>query len=136
MKDDIKPEIRISDIHLSGITTRRFSLSADLEIFNPFPIGGNVKSVYFEIFFEKKPGESVYLGRGRKENIKIEKNGKTVITVPVEIENISAVNALITAITNRIEIVIKGSADFDLKITVISIPFESREKFNSLTDLL
>ncbi|EHQ35396.1 LEA type 2 family protein [Methanoplanus limicola] len=136
MDDDIKPDIQLKDIHLSGITTRKFSLSADLEIINPFPVGGNVKSVEFKIFFEKKTGEQVYLGRGRKESIKIEKSGSTPVSVPVEIENISAISALITAITDRIEIVIRGSAELDLKITSLAIPFERRERINSLTDLL
>ncbi|UUX91283.1 LEA type 2 family protein [Methanoplanus endosymbiosus] len=136
MNNEIKPDIQIKDIHLSGITTRKFSLSAELDIINPFPVGGSVKSVIFEIFFEKSTGESVYLGRGRKDGIKIEKSGTTAVSVPVEIENISAVSALITALTDRIEIIIKGKADFDLKITSLSIPFERREKINSLTDLL
>lgn len=120
-----EPTASVSDVTIKGITSQTLNLDVDVIIDNPNPVGATLTSISFDIYY-LKDREPKYLGHGEKSNVEIRKEGKTVITIPVVIDNMQAIRT-ITEILRKGAVTIKvsGSGLLDLKVTKFEIPFET-----------
>ncbi|WP_457612144.1 LEA type 2 family protein [Methanocaldococcus sp.] len=127
INDKLKePTFTVDSIDFKGVDSDTTNLSIRLIIDNPNPIGVHVNKIVFDIYCIDNNGNSKYLGHGEKNNIDI-RSGKTTIDIPITLSNKELIEALEKNKNNKITLEIDGSANVDLKITSVNVPFKTRQ---------
>ena len=121
-----EPTFTVDSIDFKGVGFDTTNLSIRLIIDNPNPIGVHVNKIVFDIYYIDNNGNSKYLGHGEKNNIDI-RSGQTAIDIPITLSNKKLIEALEKNKNNKITLEIDGSANVDLKITSVDIPFKTRQ---------
>lgn len=126
-----EPTIEIPDVKISGMGLEATVLDVTLEINNPLPVGGTIKSTSFRIYLLKNGAETL-LGEGGKDGIEIGGSSVTRTNIPVKLKNTAILASAAGLVGGDIEIIIRGNAAIDLKIVAPSIPFEKKTKIEGL----
>ncbi|MBN1432335.1 MAG: LEA type 2 family protein [Methanomicrobiaceae archaeon] len=127
MQETSEPSIEIAGAGIEGVGIEATTLNVAIVVKNPLPFGGNIESLEYRIFLVRD-GEEVFLGEGRKGNIRIEKSQATRTEVPVKLKNTAILSAAGGLIGSDIDIVIRGTAAIDLTVATPAIPFEKKVK--------
>lgn len=117
-----KPTVTIDGVSVKDFTLQKLDLDVRVTIYNPNPIGITLRKIVFDIYY--LDGQPKYLGHGEKKNIGIRSEGKTTVTIPVEVSNSRLIDALLKARKGEIKLKVNGSVYLDLKVTTFEIPFE------------
>jgi len=122
-----EPTVTVTSIALEGISLTTISIGTEIRVENPNPVGITLANLTFDLFYETEEGLR-YLGHGGGENLTIPKNSTSTFHIPVEIENVQALQALgVMVKKGSLSLVARGTAAVDLKITTVRIPFEKRK---------
>ena len=125
MQETKEPSIEITGAGIGGVGIESTTLNVTLKVNNPLPFGGTIESTEFKIFLLKE-GKEVFLGEGKKGNIKIEKGQPTLADIPVKLKNTAILSAAGGLIGSDLDIVIRGTAAIDLTVATPAIPFEKK----------
>ncbi|WP_245527640.1 LEA type 2 family protein [Methanotorris igneus] len=121
-----EPTFSVDSLDFKGVNYDTTNLNVKLIIDNPNPIGVHVNKIVFDIYYIDNNGNPKYLGHGEKANIDI-RSGKTTIDIPIALSNKELIKALENSKDNKITLEIDGSANVDLKITSIDVPFKTKQ---------
>lgn len=129
MEPPIKePVVTVSDIALSDVSLRTMTVNASVNVFNPNPVGADLKRVKFDVWYLDDAAH--YLGHGEQSNISVKANGNTTIAMPVSIGTVEAVQGVGSLVRKgSILIKVNGTASIDLKLTSYDMPFEQTREF-------
>jgi LEA14-like dessication related protein len=120
-----KPEVSIIGASFEEASPTTVTIDVYAAIDNPNPLGATLTSLHIDIYFNRD-GEWTYLATTDKENIAIGANGRTPITLPVVVEDLSAIQAVWQFLSahGSIEFLVTGTAC--IKVGPISpcLPFE------------
>ncbi|WP_317063937.1 LEA type 2 family protein [Methanoculleus caldifontis] len=118
-----EPTVTVDGIGIERVTLGRTDLSLRLVVDNPNPIGATMARVSFDIYF-LEGGRAVYLAHGEQEEIEIQPNGKTSVTIPVTADNAPLVRAFLRGLQDgAIVLRANGSATLDYGIATFEVPF-------------
>jgi LEA14-like dessication related protein len=122
-----QPNVTVRDITLEGVSLRTLDLGTEFVFENPNPVDLTLASVTFDVYYETGDGRG-YLGHGGRENLTLPKNAEITYKIPVEVDNLQALKALVVLVREgSLPVVVNGTAAVDLKITTVKIPFERRK---------
>jgi len=124
------PVVTVGDIALSDVSLQAMTVNTTVNIFNPNPVGADLKKVAFDVWYLDDTPH--YLGRGEQSGVTVKENGNTSITIPVRIGTVQAVQGVGSLVRKgSILIRINGSAVIDLKLTTYEKPFEQTRQFSA-----
>jgi LEA14-like dessication related protein len=116
------PKIEVKNVALESADLSNIGLLVTLGIDNPNPLGINLKSINFDIYYQKG-GEWIFISHGEKGSFSIQP-GLNEVTVPVSIKTSVIPGAVIGALTRgEITLQVKGTASPDLFGISPEIPF-------------
>lgn len=123
-----EPTVTVSDITLSDVSLQAMTVNTTVNIFNPNPVGADLKKVAFDVWYLDDTPH--YLGHGEQSGITVKENGNTSITIPVTIGTVEAAQGVGSLVQKgSILIRVNGSAIIDLKLTTYEKPFEQTREF-------
>ena len=131
MQETREPSIEIAGAGIAGVGIETTTLNVTISVNNPLPFGGTLESVEFKILL-LKDGKEVFLGEGKRKDIRIEKSGETRADIPVSLKNTAVLSAAAGLIGNDTDIVIRGTAAVDLTVASPAIPFEKKARIEGL----
>jgi LEA14-like dessication related protein len=116
------PVIDVKNVALTSLSLSTLSLGIKLAVTNPNPIGVKIKTLSFNVFYQD--GENwTYLTAGDQKEIAI-KTGQNEITIPVTVNNIKLMSALLLIIAKgKITLRVKGVAALNVLGFSPKIPF-------------
>jgi LEA14-like dessication related protein len=122
------PVVTVGEIALSEVSLQSMTVNTTVNIFNPNPVGADLKKVGFDVWYlDDSPH---YLGHGEQSNITVKENGNTSITIPVKIGTIPAAQGVGSLVQKGSLLVrVNGSAVIDLRLTSYEKPFEQTREF-------
>jgi LEA14-like dessication related protein len=122
------PIVTVGDISLSDVSLSAMTVNTTVNIFNPNPVGADLRKVAFDVWYVDDTGH--YLGHGEQTNISVKGNGNTTVTIPVRIGTIQAAEGVGSLIQKGSLLVrVNGSAFIDLRLTTYEKPFEQTREF-------
>jgi LEA14-like dessication related protein len=122
------PVVTVGEIALSEVSLQAMTVNTTVNIFNPNPIGADVKKIGFDVWYLDDTPH--YLGHGEQSNIPVKENGNTSITIPVKIGTIQAAQGIGSLVRKGSLLVrINGSAVIDLRLISYEKPFEQTREF-------
>jgi len=119
-----EPKISVDEVEFKNVSTKETNLNIRIIVDNPNSIGVHVNKISFDVYYIDNEGKSKYLGHGEKENIDI-RPGKTTIEIPLTLLNERLIKAL-EGRGEKLTLEIDGSANVDLKVTGIDVPFKQK----------
>lgn len=124
------PVVTVGDVALSELSLQAMTVNITVNVFNPNPIGADLKKVTFDVWYlEDTPH---YLGHGEQSNLTLRKNGTTTVTLPVRISTVPAAQGVGSLLQNgELRIRLNGSAIIDLGLTTWEKPFEETRTFSA-----
>ena len=121
-----EPTVTVDGVGIENITPGSIDLSLRLTINNPNPVGATLTRVSFDVFF-LDDGEPVFLAHGERGEFEIRPGGNTTISVPVTVDNLRLVQALLLALRDGVvTLQVSGSGVLDYGIATFEIPFDRR----------
>ena len=124
------PVVTVGDISLSDVSLQAMTVNTTVNIFNPNPVGADLRKVAFDVWY--LDGTPHYLGHGEQSGITVKENGNTTVTIPVRIGTIPAAQGVGSLVRKgSILIRVNGTAAIDLKLTSWEKPFEQTREFSS-----
>jgi LEA14-like dessication related protein len=122
------PVVTVGEISLSDLSLQAMTVNTTVNIFNPNPVGADLKKIGFDVWYLDDTPQ--YLGHGEQFNISVKENGNTSLTIPVKIGTIQAAQGVGSLIRKgSILIRVNGSAVIDLRLTSYEKPFEQTREF-------
>jgi len=123
------PVVTVGNITLSDVSLQAMTVNTTVNIFNPNPVGADLKKVAFDVWYVDDSPR--YLGHGEQSGLTVKENGNTSITIPVKIGTVQAAQGIGSLIQRgTILIRVNGSAAIDLKLTTYDKPFEQTREFS------
>jgi LEA14-like dessication related protein len=117
-----EPEINVTDVVVQSGTLQEIVLNVTLNVNNPNPVGITLKSVVFNVYYQKG-NDWVSIGHGEGGGYDI-KPGMNELSIPVTIKTADLLGAGIGALMNgEITLQIRGTAVPDLFGLNPKIPF-------------
>jgi LEA14-like dessication related protein len=117
-----QPEINVTNVEVQSGTLQEIVLNVTLSVNNPNPIGITLKSVVFDVYYQKG-NDWVSIGHGEGGGYDI-KPGVNELSIPVTIKTSNLLGAGIGALMNgEITLQIRGTAVPDLFGLNPKIPF-------------
>ena len=86
------PVVTVGEISLSDVSLQAMTVNTTVNIFNPNPVGADLKKIGFDVWYLDDTPH--YLGHGEQSNISVKENGNTSITIPVRIGTIQAAQGM------------------------------------------
>jgi len=124
------PVVTVGDITLSEVSLQAMTVNTTVNIFNPNPVGADLKKVAFDVWYDD--GAPHYLGHGEQTGISVKENGNTSVTIPVKIGTVQAAEGVASLVQKgSILIRVNGTATIDLKLTTWEKPFEQTREFSA-----
>jgi LEA14-like dessication related protein len=118
------PKIEVKHVALESIDLSNIGLLVTLGIDNPNPLGINLKSINFDVYYQER-GEWVFVSHGERGSFDI-KSGLNELTVPVSIKTSVLPGAVIGALARgKITLQVKGIASPDFFGISPQIPFST-----------
>ena len=118
------PEIVVKNVALESADLSSVNLLVTLSINNPNPLGINLKSIVFDVYY-LKGDEWNFISHGEKGSFSI-KTGMNEVTVPVSIKTSAIPAALVGALARgEITLKISGTASPDFFGIAPQIPFST-----------
>ncbi len=118
------PNIEIKSVTLGSVNLSQISLLVTLDIDNPNPVGINLKSINFDIYYQMG-SEWIFISHVEQGNLRI-KPGLNEVTIPVTIKTSALPAAVVGALTKgEITLQIKGNASPDFFGITPQIPFSN-----------
>jgi LEA14-like dessication related protein len=122
------PVVTVGEISLSDVSLQEMTVNTTVNIFNPNPVGADLKKIGFDVWYLDDTPH--YLGHGEQSNISVKENGNTSITIPVKIGTIQAAQGVGSLVRKgSLLIRVNGSAVIDLRLTSYEKPFEQTREF-------
>ena len=122
------PVVTVGEIALSDVSLQAMTVNTTVNIFNPNPVGADLKKIQFDVWYIDDAPH--YLGHGEQSNISVRENGNTTITIPVKIGTVPAAQGVGSLVRKGSLLVrVNGSAVIDLKLTTYEKPFEQTREF-------
>ncbi len=122
------PVVTVGEIALSDVSLQAMTVNTTVNIFNPNPVGADLKKVAFDVWYVDDAPH--YLGHGEQSNVTVKENGNTSITIPVRIGTVQAAQGIGSLVRNGSLLVrVNGSAFIDLRLTTYEKPFEQTREF-------
>jgi len=116
------PKVEVENVALTSLDLSSIGLDVTLSIENPNPVGINLKSVIFDVYYQKGE-EWIFISHGEKGAFSI-KPGLNGVTIPVNIKTSQIPGAVIGALSSgEITLQIKGTATPDFFGITPDIPF-------------
>lgn len=124
------PVVTIGDISLSDVSLQAMTVNTTVNIFNPNPVGADLRKVAFDVWYlDSSPH---YLGHGEQSGITVKENGNTSVTIPVRIATVQAAQGVGSLVRKgSLLIRVNGSAVIDLTLTTYEKPFEMNREFQA-----
>jgi LEA14-like dessication related protein len=117
-----EPQIDVKDVAVTSTSLQEITLNVTLNVDNPNPVGVAIKSVVFDLYYQKG-SDWIAVGHGEGGGYDI-KPGMNVISVPVTVKSSELLSAGIGALsTGEITVQIRGTAVPDLFGLNPKIPF-------------
>jgi LEA14-like dessication related protein len=124
------PVVTVGDISLSEVSLQAMTVNSTVNIFNPNPVGADLRKVAFDVWYLDDTPH--YLGHGEQSGITVKENGNTSVIIPVKIGTLQAAQGVGSLVRKgSILIRVNGSAFIDLKLTTYEKPFEQTQKFSA-----
>ncbi|MDD1684082.1 MAG: LEA type 2 family protein [Methanoregula sp.] len=124
------PVVTVGDIALSDVSLQAMTVNTTVNIFNPNPVGADLKKVAFDVWFLDDTPH--YLGHGEQSGVTVKENGNTSLAIPVRIGTVQAAQGVGSLVRKgSILIRVNGSAVIDLKLTTYEKPFEQTRQFSA-----
>jgi LEA14-like dessication related protein len=124
------PVVTVGEISLSDVSLQAMTVNTTVNIFNPNPVGADLKKVAFDVWYIDDT--SHYLGHGEQSGVTVKENGNTSLTIPVRIGTVQAVQGIGSLVRKgSILVRVNGSAVIDLKLTTYEKPFEQTREFSA-----
>ncbi len=124
------PVVTVGEIALSDVSLQAMTVNTTVNIFNPNPVGADLKKVAFDVWYLDDTPH--YLGHGEQSGIIVKENGNTSITIPVRIGTVQAAQGVGSLVQKgSLLIRVNGSAVIDLKLTTYDKPFEQTREFSA-----
>src|SRR5512136_318220 len=82
------PVVTVGDIALSDVSLQAMTVNTTVNIFNPNPVGADLKKVAFDVWYLDDTPH--YLGHGEQTGVMVKENGNTSLTIPVRIGTVQA----------------------------------------------
>ena len=124
------PVVSVSSVSLSDVSPGSMTVNTTLTIFNPNPVGADLKNITFDVWY-LDDGEH-YLGHGDRSGITIRESGNTSVAIPVRIGTIEAAQGIASLIRKgSLTVMINGSAFVDLRLTTYEKKFSRSEEFTA-----
>jgi LEA14-like dessication related protein len=122
------PVVTVGNITLSDVSLQAMTVNTTVNIFNPNPVGADLKKVAFDVWYVD---DSVhFLGHGEQSGIAVKENGNTSVTIPVSIGTVQAAQGVGSLVQKGTLLIrVNGSAVIDLKLTTYEKPFEQTREF-------
>ena len=118
------PKIEVKNVALESVDLSNIGLLVTLNIDNPNPLGINLKSINFDVYYQKGD-EWMFISHGEGGGFGI-KPGMNEVTVPVSIKTSALPGAVLAALTRgEITLQIKGTASPDFFGISPQIPFST-----------
>ena len=122
------PVVTVGEISLSDVSLQAMTVNTTVNIFNPNPVGADLKKIGFDVWY--LDDSLHYLGHGEQFNITVKENGNTSLTIPVKIGTVQAAQGVGSLIRKgSLQVRVNGSAVIDLKLTSYEKPFEQTREF-------
>ena len=122
------PVVTVGEISLSDVSLQAMTVNTTVNIFNPNPVGADLKKIGFDVWYLDDTPH--YLGHGEQSNISVKENGNTSIVIPVKIGTIQAAQGMGSLVRKGTLLVqVNGSAVIDLRLTSYEKPFEQTREF-------
>jgi LEA14-like dessication related protein len=123
------PVVTVGDIALSDVSMQAMTVNTTVNIFNPNPVGADLKKLAFDVWYLDDTPH--YLGHGEQAGITVKESGNTSVTIPVRIGTAEAAQGVGSLVRKgSILIRVNGSAVIDLKLTTYEKPFEQTREFS------
>jgi LEA14-like dessication related protein len=123
------PVVTVGNITLSDVSLQAMTVNTTVNIFNPNPVGADLKKLAFDVWYVDDSPH--YLGHGEQSGVTVIENGNTSITIPVKIGTIEAAQGVGSLIRKGTLLIrVNGSAAIDLKLTTYDKPFEQTREFS------
>jgi LEA14-like dessication related protein len=124
------PVVTVGEISLSDVSLQAMTVNTTVNIFNPNPVGADLKKVAFDVWYIDDT--SHYLGHGEQSGVSVKENGNTSLTIPVRIGTVQAVQGIGSLVRKgSILVRVNGSAVIDLTLTTYEKPFEQTREFSA-----
>ena len=118
------PEIKVKNVALESADLSSVNLLVTLSINNPNPLGINLKSIVFDVYYQKGD-EWTFISHGEQGSFSI-KPGINEVTVPVSIKTTAIPGAVVGALARgEITLKISGTASPDFFGIAPQIPFST-----------
>jgi LEA14-like dessication related protein len=118
------PKIEVKNVALESIGMSDISLLVTLGIDNPNPVGITLKSIDFDVYYQKGNGW-VFISHGQRGSFAI-KPGLNEVNVPVSIKTSALPGAVLGALAQgEITIQVKGTASPDFFGISPEVPFST-----------
>ncbi|MDD1680578.1 MAG: LEA type 2 family protein [Methanoregula sp.] len=122
------PVVTVGEISLSDVSLDAMTVNTTVNIFNPNPVGADLKKIGFDVWYLDDAPH--YLGHGEQTNISVKENGNTSLTIPVKIGTVQAAQGVGSLLQKGSLLVrVNGSAVIDLRLTSYEKPFEQTREF-------
>lgn len=123
------PVVTVGNITLSDVSLQAMTVNTTVNIFNPNPVGADLRKVAFDVWYiDDSPH---YLGHGEQSGVTVKENGNTSIMIPVKIGTVQAAQGVGSLIQKGTLLIrVNGSAAIDLKLTTYTKPFEQTREFS------
>ena len=93
------PVVTVGEISLSDVSLQAMTVNTTVNIFNPNPVGADLKKIGFDVWYLDDTPH--YLGHGEQSNISVKENGNTSIVIPVKIGTIQAAQGMGSLVQER-----------------------------------
>lgn len=118
------PDIKVKNVALESADLSSVNLLVTLSIDNPNPLGINIKSLVFDVYYQKGD-EWDYISHGETGSFSL-KPGMNEVTVPVSIKTSAIPGAVVGALARgEITLKITGTASPDFFGIAPQIPFST-----------
>ncbi len=118
------PDIKVKNVALESADLSSVNLLVTLSIDNPNPLGINIKSLVFDVYYQKGD-EWNYISHGETGSFSL-KPGMNEVTVPVSIKTSAIPGAVVGALARgEITLKITGTASPDFFGIAPQIPFST-----------
>jgi LEA14-like dessication related protein len=118
------PKVDVKNVTLESLDLSNIGLLVTLSIDNPNPFGINLKSVNFDVYYQKGD-EWIFISHGERGSFEI-KPGMNEVTVPVTIKTSVIPGAVVGALAKgEITLQIKGTASPDFFGISPQVPFST-----------
>jgi len=124
-----QPVVTVTDVTLSDVSLRTLTVNTTVNIFNPNPVGADLKRTAFDLYYVAG-GSARYLGHGELKGFRVRESGNTSVTIPVKIGTVPAAQAVGTLVKDgSLTVKVNGTAAIDLNVISYDLPFEQERVF-------